>query len=171
MSTFLQAYPVRSPSSFNSSGFSDWQTGQGSADVEIVRTKMADAHWSPFQMVAYQSSSGCGMHTGNLLGTGTLSSPVSGHYWLSSLHRTSLTLAIYQDRRPAQSEDETSWSSFGCLVEINGTGHKLPEVGGRPLTWLEDGDKLTIEGWFETADGRRAGFGCVSGLIVAANIM
>lgn len=46
-------------------------------EVEIVRSNLADAHWSPFQMAAYQSSSGCGINTGDLLGTGTLSSPVS----------------------------------------------------------------------------------------------
>lgn len=51
------------------------------------------------------------------------------------------------------------------MVEIFGLGETLPDVGGKPMGWLEDGDRLTIEAWFGTPDGGRAGFGPLTGLI------
>jgi hypothetical protein len=33
------------------------------------------------------------------------------------------------------------------------------------MGWLEDGDRLTIEAWFNTPDGGRAGFGPLTGLV------
>ncbi|KEF53143.1 uncharacterized protein A1O9_11052 [Exophiala aquamarina CBS 119918] len=118
---------------------------KGGEVVELARCKMADGYWTPYQHVAYQSSSGCGLHTGDLLGTGTFSSP---------------------DMRSAQGPDEKSFMTFGCLMEAHIVGHKLPDVDGRPFTFLEDGDRLTIDGWFRTPDGSKAGFGGVTGLVL-----
>lgn len=42
----------------------------------------------------------------------------------------------------------------------------LLEVAGERLAWLEDGDTLSIEGWFKTSDGENAGFGTVTGSIL-----
>lgn len=52
-------------------------------------------------------------------------------------------------------------------MEIFAAGHVLPDVDGRPMSWLEDGDSLTIEGWFRTPDGTRAGFGALTSLVVS----
>lgn len=41
-----------------------------------TRSNLRDLRWSPGQMVAHLASSGCGLNTGDLLGTGTISSPV-----------------------------------------------------------------------------------------------
>ncbi|KAJ9628196.1 hypothetical protein H2204_009456 [Knufia peltigerae] len=120
---------------------------KGGEEVELVRTKMADAYWSPYQHVAYQSSSGCGLHAGDILGTGTFSSP---------------------DTRPPQGPDEKSYTTFGCLAEVHIVGHKLPDVSGEKFDWLKDGDRLTIEGWFKTPDGSKAGFGGVTGVVLPA---
>ncbi|KAF2101143.1 putative fumarylacetoacetate hydrolase [Rhizodiscina lignyota] len=119
-------------------------SGKGAQDVDIVRSNLADAFWSHYQMIAYQSSSGCGMSTGDLLGSGTLSSP------------------------PDKIQEDSKVAGNGCLAEILACKHILPDVGGRPMQWLEDGDGLTIEGWFTAADGTKAGFGGVTGLVVPA---
>lgn len=91
-------------------------------------------------MVAYQSSGGWGINTGDLIASGTVSSPVP--------------------------KLKTGLGTYGCLLESFAQKHELPVVGGRPMSWLEDGDELSIQGWFRTADGRRCGFGRVSGLVV-----
>lgn len=57
----------------------------GSSSLEKVtilttRSNLRDLRWSPGQMVAHLASSGCGLNTGDLLGTGTISSPVSNTY-------------------------------------------------------------------------------------------
>ena len=49
-----------------------------------------------------------------------------------------------------------------------GLGETLPEVEGKPMGWLEDGDELSTEAWFNTADGGRAGFGLLTGLVQPA---
>jgi fumarylacetoacetase len=52
-------------------------------------------------------------------------------------------------------------------VEIFAAGHILPNVGGKPMSWLENGDRLTIDGWFKTQHGQRAGFGGLSSLVTS----
>lgn len=51
--------------------------GNGGADVVIAQSNLKHAYWSPYQMLAYHSLSGSGIETGDLLGTGTHSDPVS----------------------------------------------------------------------------------------------
>lgn len=67
-------------------------------------------------------------------------------------------------------KESTQPSTAGCLVEVFGLGETLPEVGGKPMGWLEDGDRLTIEAWFNTPDGGRAGFGPLTGLILPSKV-
>ncbi|KEF55920.1 uncharacterized protein A1O9_07500 [Exophiala aquamarina CBS 119918] len=111
----------------------------GAAAVTICESNAKHAYWSPYQMLAYHSLSGVGVSTGDLLGTGTHSSPIS--------------------------HESATPSTGGCLVEVFGLGETLPDVGGQPMGWLEDGDRLTIEAWFKTAAGGRAGFGPLTGLV------
>jgi 2-keto-4-pentenoate hydratase/2-oxohepta-3-ene-1,7-dioic acid hydratase in catechol pathway len=49
----------------------------GRVPMLTTRSNLRDLRWSPGQMVAHLASSGCGLNTGDLLGTGTISSPVS----------------------------------------------------------------------------------------------
>lgn len=114
--------------------------GGGDAPVDIVRTNYRHSYWSIPQMVAYQSSGGWGINTGDLVASGTISSPVQ--------------------------EVKTGLGTFGCLLESFAQKHELPAVGGRSFSWLEDGDRLTIEAWFRTSDGRRSGFGKASSVVV-----
>ncbi|HEY4270815.1 MAG TPA: fumarylacetoacetase [Candidatus Udaeobacter sp.] len=58
--------------------------------------------------------------------------------------------------------------SRGCMLELTWRGAnplKLPN--GETRKWLEDGDRLTISGWCQ-GDGRRVGFGEVTGRILPA---
>ena len=82
------------------------------------------------------------MNTGDLIASGTISSPAP--------------------------EIKEGLGTYGCLLEVFAQKHQLPAVGlhGKPMSWLENGDRLTIEGWFKTADGRRCGFGSLSSVIV-----
>src|SRR5271170_4947580 len=47
------------------------------AATTLCRSNLKHGYWSPAQMIAYHSSSGCGLATGDLIGTGTLSA--GGH--------------------------------------------------------------------------------------------
>ncbi|KAI0010976.1 fumarylacetoacetate hydrolase [Xylariaceae sp. FL0662B] len=96
-------------------------------------------HWSPFQMLAHHSSSGCGLETGDLIGTGTPSS-------------TEEQAAEFGDKYDLVRRS-------GCLHELVQAGSKPFRLsGGSELRWLEDGDIVTIEGWAGSGD-RVIGFG------------
>ncbi|KIW85995.1 fumarylacetoacetase [Fonsecaea pedrosoi CBS 271.37] len=114
--------------------------GGGNSPVEIVRSNYRHSYWSVPQMIAYQSSGGWGINTGDLVASGTVSSPAP--------------------------EIKKGLGSYGCLLECFAQQHELPAVGGKSMSWLEDGDELAIQGWFRAADGRRCGFGKVSGVVV-----
>ena len=60
----------------------DWSLGNGGLGVEITRSNHKDEYWSLTQMLAYHSLNGCGLKTGDLISTGTISSPVSKEYVL-----------------------------------------------------------------------------------------
>ena len=92
-------------------------------------------------MIAYQSSGGWGLNTGDLIASGTISSPAP--------------------------EVKKGLGTYGCLLEVFAQKHELPLVGGKPMSWLEDGDQLTMEGWFTTSDGSKGGFGGSSSVVVA----
>ncbi len=38
------------------------------------------------------------------------------------------------------------------------------------MGWLEDGDEMVIDAWFKTADGGKAGFGPLIGVITPAAV-
>ncbi|KAJ4152184.1 hypothetical protein NW765_017693 [Fusarium oxysporum] len=51
---------------------------KSTAPLLTSRSNLRDLRWSPGQMLAHLASSGCGFRTGDLVGTGTISSPVRG---------------------------------------------------------------------------------------------
>ena len=93
-------------------------------------------------MIAYQSSAGHGLNIGDLVASGTVSSP--------------------------SPDLKRGIGTYGCLLEGLAQEHQLPNVGGKPMSWLEDGDRFTIEGQFRLKDGSRGGFGGVTSLILPA---
>ncbi|KAJ6151373.1 hypothetical protein N7470_007967 [Penicillium chermesinum] len=80
-------------------------------------SNLRDLRWSPGQMVAHLASSGCGLNTGDLLGTGTISSP----------------------------NDTPTLRTLGCLFELTEAG-KIPagQREGSKLAFLEDGDEVVM---------------------------
>ncbi|KAK5047217.1 hypothetical protein LTR84_006739 [Exophiala bonariae] len=114
----------------------------GDKPVKIVRANFADSYWSVPQMIAYQSSAGHGLNTGDLVASGTIASPAP--------------------------ENKTGLGTYGCLLEAFAQRHRLPEVGGKPMSWVEDGDTVTMDGWFMSKDGRMCGFGGLTSIIQPA---
>lgn len=54
---------------------------EAGAPAEIIgRTNATHLYWTPAQLVAHHSSNGCNLEPGDLLGTGTISSPVRTGY-------------------------------------------------------------------------------------------
>ncbi|KAH6884446.1 putative 2-hydroxyhepta-2,4-diene-1,7-dioate isomerase [Thelonectria olida] len=82
-----------------------------------TRSNLRDLRWSPGQMIAHVASSGCGLKTGDLLGTGTISSP----------------------------GDSLNLRTLGCLFELTEAG-KVPagQFEGSELVFLEDGDEVVM---------------------------
>lgn len=64
-----------------------------------------------------------------------------------------------------ESRDVSSPVGCGCLFEAVNAKINLPKVANESVTWLEDGDRVIMEGWFTTPDGRRGGFGPLTGLV------
>ena len=98
-------------------------------------------------MVAYQSLAGSGINSGDLIGTGTIST-------------------IAEQATEAGYQQQTGRS--GCLQEATNGGKEpiqLPQEA--ELIWLEDGDKVTLEAW-AGSDGSRIGFGEVSARVLPA---
>lgn len=85
--------------------------------VRVARSNLKALYWSPAQMLSHHASSGCGLRTGDLLGTGTISSPGK------------------------DKGDEVS--TLGCLHELNMAGTRpFTLENGEEITWIEDGDEV-----------------------------
>ena len=116
--------------------------------VKLCHSNLKYGYWSPAQMVAHQASSGCGLATGDLIGTGTLSAP--GH----------------TEENP----------TLGCLHELTKAGTQPIRLHGQQqqnkMTWLGDGDEVIFTGWAGTVGGkeRNIGFGELRGKIVGSTI-
>ena len=114
--------------------------------VKLCQSNLKYGYWSPAQMVAHQASSGCGLATGDLIGTGTLSAP--GH----------------TDEKP----------TLGCLHELTKAGTQpiclLGQQQRSEMTWLHDGDEVIFTGWAGVLGGkeRNIGFGELRGRIVGS---
>ncbi|KAF5009694.1 hypothetical protein FDECE_4103 [Fusarium decemcellulare] len=114
----------------------------GHSKEMLGKSDVKHLHWSPFQMIAHHSSSGCGLRTGDLIGTGTLSSTKE------------------QIFKSGDGFDANRRS--GCLQElVQGGKHPLRLADGSELTWLEDGDTVIMEGWAGSGD-QMIGFGQLS---------
>lgn len=54
------------------------RTAKMKQPVRLSRASFRDAYWTPAQMVAHQSSNGCNLQPGDLIGSGTISGTVAG---------------------------------------------------------------------------------------------
>ncbi|KAH7323445.1 putative 2-hydroxyhepta-2,4-diene-1,7-dioate isomerase [Rhexocercosporidium sp. MPI-PUGE-AT-0058] len=108
--------------------------------VTVGRSDLKALYWSPGQMLSHHASSGCGLRTGDLLGTGTISSPGK------------------------HAADEVS--TLGCLHELNMAGSRpFMLKNGEEISWIEDGDEVIISGTIAGPQGSVIGFGDCTGLL------
>ena len=106
----------------------------------IARSNMKHLYWSPGQMLSHHASSGCGLRTGDLLGTGTISSP--------------------------ENNTGDGVSTLGCLHELNMAGTKPFKLkDGKAITWVEDGDEVIMLGTVSGLSGNVLGFGDCIGML------
>ncbi|KXJ85247.1 hypothetical protein Micbo1qcDRAFT_223639 [Microdochium bolleyi] len=137
---------------------------KGRTKEKLATSDLKHLHWSPFQMLAHQSSSGCGLSTGDLVGTGTLSS--SAEQAAAAAAETASSAGSSDSERGGERRRRTG--RLGCLQEIvMGGAEPVRLSDGSQLTWIEDGDTVLLEGWAGTGD-RRIGFGTVSNMVVPA---
>lgn len=116
-------------------------TGRDEIPTLVCRSNLKDLYWSPGQMLSHFVSSGSGSDTGDILGTGTASSP--GH----------------SDQVP----------TLGCFFELTLGGNQPFKLrSGRQISWLEDGDEVVLTGWARGRNGTRIGFGLAAGLVLPA---
>lgn len=122
--------------------------GAGSLDLEkLGESNVGHLQWSPFQMAAHLSSSGCGLDTGDLIGTGTLSST---------------------EKQAIEAESDPE-KRAGCLFEIvRGGSQPVKLSDGSSMTWIEDGDTIVMEGWAGRGKSR-IGFGELRNTVVPQN--
>ncbi|GKT57961.1 2-hydroxyhepta-2,4-diene-1,7-dioate isomerase [Colletotrichum tofieldiae] len=91
----------------------------------FAQSKLKHLHWSPLQMVAHQSSAGCGLNSGDLLCTGTMSST---------------------EQQASEDGVLAGTGRSGCLQEATKNAkHPLPLENGQKLIWIEDGDEVVME--------------------------
>ena len=111
----------------------------------IARSNMKYLYWSPGQILSHHASSGCGLRTGDLLGTGTISSP--------------------------EKYVGNGVSTLGCLHELNMAGSKpFMLEDGREITWIEDGDEVIMLGTASGSAGSVLGFGDCIGMLESTTV-
>lgn len=83
---------------------------QGAAPYVISRPKFQDQYWTLFQMLAHQTSNGCNMLPGDLLGSGTVSGPREGELGclkeMTTDGKTAITLPNGETRTYLEAGDE-----------------------------------------------------------------
>ena len=111
----------------------------GAAPLRLSRGYFRDVYWTVAQLLTHQTSNGCNLRPGDLLGSGTISNTASG--------------------------SGTVPDSRGCLLEITSRGREpilLPN--GEQRRFLEDGDEVILRGYCEREGQVRIGFGECRGI-------
>jgi fumarylacetoacetase len=119
-----------------------WLQTPASQAERLSASNAADLYWTPAQLLAHQTSNGCNLRPGDLLGTGTISGPGAGQAGclleLTQGGRTPLALASGQTRRFLEDGDAVTLVarceregfasiSFGaCYGVVTGAAAVLP---------------------------------------------
>jgi fumarylacetoacetase len=104
----------------------------------VSSTSFKHQYWSVAQMLAHHTVNGCSVHTGDLMGTGTISGPTR--------QQTGSMLEL--------TEGGTLPLSLPSTEEIR--------------TYLEDGDAVELRGYCVKEGAARIGFGTCYGMVVPA---
>ncbi|KAH8803321.1 putative fumarylacetoacetate hydrolase [Xylogone sp. PMI_703] len=105
-------------------------------------------YWTPFQQITHHASAMCGLNTGDLMGTGTISGDVGTC--------TSIRYPLIDQ--------------LGCLYEATQTGTKYITLeDGSRMKYLQDNDEIILKAWCESRNGEIAlGFGECRGRVLPA---
>ncbi|KIX07964.1 fumarylacetoacetase [Rhinocladiella mackenziei CBS 650.93] len=107
----------------------------------VCTSNLRYLYWTPFQQLAHHASANCGIRTGDLMGTGTVS---------------------------GDGKDETGKKvELGCLFEATQHARQPLKLDGEvELGYLEDGDSIILSAWCDDGQGRALGFGECRGQLV-----
>ncbi|KAI2888297.1 hypothetical protein CBS63078_2070 [Aspergillus niger] len=109
----------------------------------VTETNLKELYWTPYQQVTHLCSAGEGLSTGDIFGTGTITS----------------------DRLNAQGEE----IGVACLLERKLERNILSEASKDGLDFLADGDEVIMEGWcVNRLTGGKFGFGECRSVILPA---
>ncbi|KAL2834003.1 hypothetical protein BJY01DRAFT_88750 [Aspergillus pseudoustus] len=109
----------------------------------VTETNLNELYWTPYQQLAHLASAGEGITTGDIFGTGTLTS--------------------------ARRNDKGENTGIACLLERQLPQNALQSTKADGVVFLEDGDEVVMEGWcVNKATGVKFGFGECSGVVEPA---
>ncbi|RDW57122.1 hypothetical protein BP6252_13868 [Coleophoma cylindrospora] len=139
-------------------GHLEWQGSDAKAtwdvnvEVKVIRksdthvlgqSNLKELHWTPRQMITHLASAGEGLTTGDIFGTGTISS----------------------DRV----DEKGQKIGLGCIIERKLERNTLAHLTDITSTYLMDGDEVVMEGWCCSKDtGNWFGFGQCKGVVLPA---
>ena len=106
----------------------------------VARSNLRHLYWTPAQMIAQHTSTGCNLRPGDLLGTGTISAP----------------------------KGEGTPGCLLELTEDGARRVAIDDGSGAARAYLEDGDEVVITGAAVTREGVRIGFGSCVGVVFPA---
>ncbi|KAL4804402.1 hypothetical protein BDV18DRAFT_30823 [Aspergillus unguis] len=109
----------------------------------VTETNLKELYWTPYQQLAHLGSAGEGLSTGDIFGTGTVTSA----------------------RKNSAGENV----GIACLLERNLPQNKLAHASAAGIVFLEDGDEVVFEGWcVNRHTGTKFGFGQCRGVVTPA---
>lgn len=118
---------------------------QGSPSAfQTSRCNFRDVYWTFEQMVAHHTLGGCNIRAGDIIASGTVSSPAP----------------------PAGDAIDDRPQTKGCLLELTENGKTAVQLEpGMERRWLEDGDAVEMRAWCQAAS-IRIGFGTCDMLLL-----
>jgi fumarylacetoacetase len=140
-------------------------TGIGGDNIyNVTSTNLNELYWTPYQQATHLTSAGEGLSTGDIFGTGTISSAVRGSASRLVYFHTDV---LFDDVQRTDSNGEKT--GLACLVERSLPRTSLSSLRENKIMFLEDGDELVMEGWcVNKINGVRFGFGQCRGTVTPA---
>ncbi|KAL7936391.1 fumarylacetoacetate hydrolase [Trichoderma chlorosporum] len=114
----------------------------------VTESNLNELYWTPFQQLTHLASAGEGLCTGDIFGTGTISS--------------------------ARTNSQGEKIGLGCLFERKLPKNRLSSVPEDVTdTFLKDGDGVIIEGWCRDPETKERlfGFGTCEGELLPAKVL
>ena len=119
-----------------------------------------DVYWTFEQMLAHHTLGGCCIRAGDIIASGTVSSPPPHDGEAGG-----------DGDGSAGNGDDGLMRTKGCLLELTENGKKPVKLGdGSQRTWLEDGDSVEMHAWCESRSVR-IGFGECNMTLLPARVI